>query len=540
MNEYDYGTTDQTDNVGSHTKRKRTLKKGLCAAVAVVIALTAIFTGCGGDTTSARTGYIGNISRETQAEQYFLASMELSGLDAEGELAQWYMDFSPINFSRFAGVPVEHSFSLSIDELYDNFGRPNELMGASGELSLLIDQAAGNALLSFDAGMGGLNFRNNRLFISQDMIALSLPDLYARHEFISVNPQTLLQDWSDSELGMMFPISPEDIAEINEVLPALNAMMELFSGERMGQLMSAYMENVMAMSGEIMTAGDFLDRGDTQITVADVTYNVAQLGYHIPEDILAGFMSDFWAMYRALLTEYMGGFFDVIAQLDPTVSADDIWDEIFSAMEMIRFPHGLTHYAFIDLETGLVRRMDIPNLVMSVDDGWGEVEVNMDISIELRGERRVWDVMYYFITVNAEGEEAEVEMRVYVPDGGPYVFYMIVDSDDGAMTLQMGYDPGRADDNIWLTVDMDTGFEAVEFEIIGSASESGDAFALRDGRITATSDNNQVFAASFAYGLRVASPEEVTIDRSAAVSLFDLNMEQLMGDIMAAAIRFMM
>ncbi|MCL2578563.1 MAG: hypothetical protein FWE32_00855 [Oscillospiraceae bacterium] len=508
----------------------------IAAAAALIVVVVAVFM-FSGDRTSP--GEIGGVSRAGDPERYLALAMELSGLDAQGSYAQSMLEFSPFDLDRFGGGPVEHRFALRIDELYDAWG-PSELMGAHGELRLGINEGMGSALLGLDVGMGGFAFNNNQIYLSSDLVALSVPDLYTRHEFVSFNPQTVLRDLAGSEIGEMLGITQADLAEVEAIMPIITSLGELFNLSAMESFMDEYYQMIFEMSDKLMT-GDFLDEGDVEITVDGRTFTAAKLGYHIPEDVMAEFMSEFMEMYINLMRDYMGGFIELVAEMDPWLTADMIWDEMFGAMDAIRFPGGITHFAYVDLETNLVRRMDIPNMTIFVDDGWGGETVEMDMIIEMRGERRVYDEIHYLIVMSDGYDEFDFEILMQTPPGGPYLFTMEMDMGaDGRGSFDMGFDPSAGEDNIWLNFTFADDWSDGEFGLVGTVVDESDSFTIENGRMTMSEGGNRVFAIGFEYGLRSVSAEDVQIDRDAAVSIFDLDLGQLQQDLMAAIMRMAM
>jgi len=515
-------------------KRLNTRIIAVLVAILVIAGSMSLFSGC----------RPAGASRTSEPEQFLQESIERSGLDAQGGFMQAQMNFSPFDFERFSGIPVEHSFSLTLDELAPFLGL-SDMVGAHAALKFLIDQEAGNYLLNLDAGMGGFAFRNNRLFISEDMVALSVPDLYTRHTYLYVNPATFIRDLNASGFGEMLPIDLSQ-AELNMILGMINAYAEMLSGmyDIDALMESEDFQRMMEMSGELfMNTGDFLDEGDMEITVGDETFNVAKLGYYITEEAMDKFISEFMAVYVNLIRDHMSGFIDMMAQLDPTMSADDMWDEMFAAMDSIRFPGGLTVFYYVDLETRLVRRSSLPGMTMFVDDGWGGTEMTVDLIMEYRGERRVWDATYYFITMTEGrmGETAEMEIRMYMPDGGPYAFYMEMGMGrDGTMVFDMGYDPGEDEDNVWFLMNVRDRRTNASIEMRGNAADTAEKFVINDGRMTVRVSGVRLLAVGFEYGLREVSPEDVEIDRSQAVNFFSLDMNQLLVDFMMARLRLAM
>ena len=295
------------------------LRRGILLALAIagVAAIIAIALPRGGgndyDYDIEPPGYIGGICRQSQPEQYLRAALART---------REQLDFAPFDLAHFAGQPLEQGLALRIDELYDPRGRPHPFMGVGGDLQVLTDPAADGLLLNFDFGSDMMNFRGNRLYLAPDLIALSAPDLYSRHEFVSVDPRTLAQDWAGWAPARMLPFDP---APLFGLLPWLDVLPEAINPD-------AALGALQAAAG-LMSAGQFRDAGDTQIVWADAAHNVARLGYYIPG-----------AMLRELVA-------------------------------FVRLPHGLTLHAYVCLDTGYVLRLGVSGLAVEVP-GHGEGEVD--------------------------------------------------------------------------------------------------------------------------------------------------------------------
>jgi len=527
------GETPQSGDPEPEKKKSKT--PAIVAVVAVIaIAVGAVFMFMGGRDDP---GVIGGVSRETDPEQYFHLAMQRSGLDAQGSgtMLGQHMDFSAFDLGRFSGRPVEHRLSLSIDEAYDFWGGPSPAMGAHGVLSFLMDETAGNFLLNLDVGLAGLSFNDNQLFISDDIVALSVPELYTRHRYLSVNPDTFIRDWNASEFGAEFPIDP---FEVGAAMGLVGGFADMFNFAAMEEFIENYMQQFIDMSDRLMKSGEFLDEGEVTITVGDITYNTAKMGYHIPEEIMNEFINEFMDIYFELLREFMGGFVGMIAQMDG-MTADQLWNEMFGVMGDITFPGGVTYFAYIDIETNLVRRMDIVDMTISMNTPWGVEEMTMDMIIEYRGERNVYDIMYSFTTMTDPfGVTSEMEMRIYTPVGGPYVFYMrMVDETANFTLVEMGYAPALSEDNIWLTMKVVNFWSDIDFDLRGSVVSSGNEFAIQDGSMTVLEDGETLLVVSFDYSVRNVSAQEVDIDRDEAVDLFSLDFYQLQMDLAMALVR---
>ena len=510
--------------------RTTTRAQRLLAVLVATSLIAVVFAGCAGP--GGADGIDLNLRTE-DPEQFLESALELSGMQMDA--SDLFAGFSDFDLSRFGGRPTEHSFSFTIDQL-DPTVAP--IAGANIDMSLLIDEAAGNYLIEFDIDAGILSFAGNRIFISPDLLALSAPSLYTRHQYLTINPNTLVEDWNASDFGAAFgELDPADLDELQAALAMLEGAGGMMDFQGMVGLMEAYTERMEQLEEQLMAASEFLDEGDVEITVGETTHNAARLGYYIPAQALDVFTGEFSELFIEMFSDLMDNFIGAMAMADPTLSADMIRQEMLMVFDNMSFssPQGMTIYYYIDIDTGRLLRSHIPDWTSVVGDGFGsEAEMRLDVLTYYLGEQNAIDITHTTFTISdGTGNVIEGELRMYIPEGGPYVFYMQMDLGiEGVLTFEMGYDPTGEQGSFWIEIDAADRFMQFDLEIRGDVVNTPEEFALRDGRMTSSLNGDTVLAASFEYSLRNAAPEDVDIDRSEAASLFDIDLAELERDLM--------
>ena len=478
-----------------------------------------------------------DLGLRTDSPELFLeGALEISGLDVSGAFMDFAPDFSAFDLSRFRGRPTEHSFSISIDQA-DPTVLPIEGVGLN--LRSLSDRAAGNYLLNFDVDAGFFALEDNSIFISPDMIALSAPDIYTRHRYISINPRTFAQDWNAS--GFAGDFGEIDPGDFEMILAMSEGMGEVFSFQALLDMLETYIEQSEQINQNLMNAGVFVDEGDTEITVGVNTYSVARLGYTFSEPALVEFMDALMGMIFEMVLELMDDFMAVAMIADPTLyeERDYLREEFMEILDEMSFsfPYGMTMYFYIDMTTGLVRRSSIQDWTMITDTGFGDEEMTTNIVTYYLGEVNVTDVTHTFVTMTDGFDDViEMEIRLYIPEGGPYVFFMEMDmGPEGTFSFEMGYNPNVTTNNVWFEMEFQDRFTHVDFILRGDLVDSANEFAINNGNMAVVVDGTPLLGASFEYSLRNVAAGDVSIDRAQAVSLFDLDLAQLEQDLMMFA-----
>jgi len=470
--------------------------------------------------------------RENNPELFLEGALTLSGLNASGAFIDLAPDFSAFDLSRFRGSPTEHRFSFSIDEADPDI---IPIDGVGIDLSFLSNEAASSYLLNFAIDAGFLAFEDNRIFISPDMIALSFPDLYDRHQYISINPQTFAQDWNASDFADAFgEIDPSDF---DIVLAMIEEMSDMMSFGSLLEMLEEYEEQFERVSENFMSAGTFVDEGNTEITVGNNTYTVARLGYTFSEAAVVEYMDAIMDVVFDVLFDFIDGIIAIAAIADPTLDVDEIREEMQEVFEEMNssFPYGMVLFYYIDVNTGLVRRSHIPDWTMVMDAGFGEEESITDIVTYYLGEVSPADVTRTYVTMtDGFGDVTEMEMFMSIPEGGPYVFSMDMTSTalDGVISFEMGYNPNASTDNVWLEIEYRERFVRGVLEMRGDLVDSANEFAINNGQMTLSLNGTSVMDASFEYSLRNVAAGDVNIDRAQATSLFEIDLDQLEQDLM--------
>ena len=104
----------------------------------------------------------------------------------------------------------------------------------------------------------------------------------------------------------------------------------------------------------------------------------------------------------------------------------------------------------------------------------------------------------------------------------------------------MSWNAGAASDNLTLGVKVNADGGAVELNLKGTMTDSGEGVFIKGGVLDVAAYGETVATLGIEYGIRSISAGDVDIDRSQAADFFSLDMEQFQQDIMAAAMRLSM
>ena len=483
--------------------------KRLLAMLMVASLIAAVFTGC---SSTDDTEEIVELRHENP-ELFLEEALERSGITTRPS-----PDFSALDLSRFRGSPTEHNLSLVVNEADPYFlplpGRPQV------ELTLLADTTAGNFLMDFDiTGAGPFSFEGNRIFVSPDMLALSVPELYDRHRYVTVNPNTFADQWNASLFS----------TALTEIDPnAINAMLSMLEsiGETQPFDFSAIAGLFEQLAGVLTATGEFRDGGDAEITVGEATHNAARLGYYIPAREANALVNEAFGALLELAPGNMGG----ILAMMPT-GAD------MQAVEPLSFdfPAGAYIYHYVDLDTGLVLQSRVPGTAVVVCNGSHTEEMTLEaVTYYHLGEQNIINVTQTIITL-AGISGSEIKIDIYQAAGGPYIVHMHMDmGQDGVIIFQVNY---SGEGTLGLTANFfDNGPGHVRFNFWGDVANTPEEFTLSNGFLTITTDDITTLDVDFEYSLRSARAGDIRIDLTQAIDLFDINFLQLAGILSRLAI----
>ena len=498
-------------------KAKTTTTKRLLAVLVAVSLFAVIFAGC---TSNGGTESVPDVQpdlRTDNPELFLEQALQRSGFASGNVFAGFSDDLSIFDLSRFGGSPTEHNLSVRIDQVDPNRlllpGRPQL------DLSMLMDSDTGNLLVGFDIIDAGIfSFADNRLFVSGDLLAVRVPGLH--DQYITVNPNTFADDWSASNFSTLIgEINPGVISAVLSALEGMSEFSDSSDTSELGAQFERLAENLAA-------AGQFRDGGDTTITVGTNTHNAAVLGYYVSSQEINDFANS--ALDVVTNIAFVDGIIGTIAMMNPNADADTFRAAIQSFIESLNFnfPAGAYIYHYVDIDTGLVLRSRVPDTRVVIGSGGGTEEITLEAVTYYLGEQNLADITHTFITlVDNSGNTAEIEVRLYLPEGGPYVMHMHI---DGAATAEIGFDPSGGENNFWFELELIDRVRHIGFDVRGSIADSADEFALRNARTSIITDGTTTFAASFDYSLRNATAADVSFDHTQAISLFELDLLQLL------------
>jgi len=424
---------------------------------------------------------------------------------------------------RFDG-PAGIDFSFTLDEATKATG------------SLLMDPEKSTQLWSLDVAP----YTGNKLFLSPDRLALSIPGFFPAKEYITVDTATFREDWAASMFGMMSPL-PADF-DLNALLA------NTFS--------SSANDALLTRAGELQTdleAASTVAR-EKQVTGEDGK-KMEVLSCTYPPEALKAYLTGFTDFYKKTMTETFAPMGAVMG-----ASVMESYDVLFDQMDKMEFTSPLVVQYFIADKQ--IKRIELLPYSASVADAYSpdtvyDYEFNM--AMDLTGEKNTADK--FVIDFNMKGsvrakeadaeaapegslddaETMELQIRLTrektVVDGvlGDTYKLEITDPTDEENSMVMDFDlqwnPAlEGEDNLTAAIGMNGGYENMSYILTGSLLDTAETLAFENGRFTVKDmeyDSEDSF--QFTFKIYGVTGEDVNpgITEENSINFRDITMEHL-------------
>lgn len=499
----------------------------------IAVACIMLFNRSGGS-----SGSIDGISYSKNPQEYLAASSKktsenIFGVNAEGEPVPPAVKSGFPAMDRFNDKPAEISMGVSIQDV-DGY---SEMAGANAELIFRADPNPEDTklLMELSFGYGGLNLKGNQLFFSKDLLALSIPDLYTRSKYISVNPSTFVDDWNSSELGYHSPIDLDALG--------LGGLLDgnYFNTAEVEKQAEEMEKAFNDLAQELNSKAAFADEGEETITVNGKEIKAAKMSYTVsPEDMKEAFLS-----ISNMMRSYMEWYFENFAQgypmaggYNPYADMAEQMDDMFAEINTLAFPEGAKYYYYVNLDTGLLCRMSVADMKVVPAD-YPDDYVSISFDMDMTGEAVLTDDLLLNISVKDYYEdEYRITVKNLLTRGNKPSWEMAIsgseyDEEVFTMNLNASWDPSAAADNFKAGFDMYDGWTDIGLNVRGNLTDSSDGFTLQDGVLDVSEDGESIATFGVSFGMKTITAADVAIDESQAVDFFTLDLEQLTQDLYA-------
>jgi len=437
-----------------------------------------------------------------------------------------------IDFSKFAGKAVSHSFSVDADE-------------GSAEGTLMYDSKNEKALLTISAGDKTTKYNDNTVFISPDMIAFSLPDLIKDTNFLSIDPATFKEDCEASGWTQ------------GAAMPDLQGYIHLLFGksgiDAGDKEFSARVNDLWTNIGK---KAEFSSDGSVQEEISGTEVKLDVMSYALSKYVI----NDAYHAYIAGIHDGYTEKLDSLSAGSLTQQQKDQIDSAFDQLDSITFEDDLVIHFYIDMD-GNVRKINVEDISVTTDD-LNSPELSLGFEMVLGDGDRPADDITAAISLEAKGDTTAIVItsKTSVEDGihknqlvlslngdeEGTLAKIKIDSElsdvDGIYTSNITLSGGSDNDpkaffaafdctwdrkdasgenlDVQLTLKTEGNVYA-DVTVKGALQDSEKETSLSDATLEVTDQAGTTTVIDFSYGITLIDPSDITVDTSDCISLFE-------------------
>ena len=384
------------------------------------------------------------------------------------------------DFGRFSGLPNAVDLTVRTDQETSN------MLGARVTVQYGLKQDVENNRMLFElsGGAGPISIRDNKLYISPELLALSVPAFFSRAEYITVRPEDFAEEWNDSFLGKDYPL-PQELEDWNQ------ADRQQRMGEMQERLMARFKE-LLAQEGDLYI---FADEGYITQDVGDVSARLSVMSYTLHHQEANRFYGEFIQLYKELVQEMFEGYAPLYSGTDYRKTLD----EMFQVYEGLSLTEDVVVRFYVDKEQ-VLRRAELHCPGVRLVDSYGdETTMSFEGDVDLNGVGNPYDTVKCSLTIAetlSPDEERGGQIRMFFTRGREIsgtasddrmsVTFSDMDEAMGRMDLRVEHDPQvTGQDNLRVVATL---FEADtkpygSAVLTGQISESEDQTHLQNGLI---------------------------------------------------------
>jgi len=446
------------------------------------------------------------------------------------------------NLDRFQGRPMSHYLNIDISDIISGTAIgfiPG--MNTSAVITALTDWENENLLIGFSMHSLFFSLTENQIFISPDLVGISIPMLFGRYGFITADPATFTEDWNNSEFADMIAEIPYDF-DLARVIELFFSEMRDEGREDWDFLIDEMMQTIQDLGLELIRSAYIEDMGNTarnethfRMTIPknNATWFVEDATYEILSTILeiAQISDNYWLLYE------MQDIIDDFHEYFEFNFNDDILIDFYFERGSLR--------DFFGGRVSLLSRVYIHNITFDVQD-WDEtitIEASQDFIFGsgehvlhgLESRTRIFDDYgdgIELILINSSVSTPDL-----VRDRWDLVIYAF-DYDD-IFEINAVYEfewlkSAQIAENMSMLISLYVEDEiSLGIEITGNLIETGDMTELSSGVIALTAEDQWMrdeyhFSLGFSYRVRPISPDEITIEGQRSTDFFSFGYDDLM------------
>lgn len=467
-------------------KSKTGLIAGVAAAVVALVVILVFVLGRGGGAMppgAQNPGYMDTVIANT--------------FGPVGDTTGYLPDFT-----KFGDDLIDVDFSLTPNQQL----LPYEL-AMLGDITIggnfAMDMGREKILLGLDVTAGSYTAIGNKFLFTPDQLAISMPMLFTRSEYISMNPATFSEDFRGSIFSQSYYGDPSDL----DLQGQLDAIFGESENNPAVDAAEKYQATIQTLYKRLNEGATMSGGGKSTVNVGGTDREVYILKYsYDPAEIKSSYLE----MMDAL-REYVDSLSDALA--DPAMLNElrSIADSASEAMNMLESKDKIDLLYYIS-EDQLLYRVEIPDYKIIVRNGSANSTGIMSFVMDLAGESCPADSMDAKLFVKDSGESIEVMHitfdRTMQGGTGKYDLALDVKDDTGssdAMRIELNTSWNSAiteSENMSIYFLYKYGFNEFGFNLTGNVTEDANQVSFADCSLSITNDGVQQNIASLSFGVR--------------------------------------
>ncbi len=378
-----------------------------------------------------------------------------------------------------------------------------ESEGVGGEAYVMYDAGGERALFELILDDGDKVYEGNLLYVSRELIALSIPEAITEAKFLTLDPNSFSQDFKD--LGMEEEIPPEYMDQVLDMFFGKTA-----AGKKDMDELTEYFREAKFFE----EYADFSKGKSISEEINGRNYNLAAMCYEITEEDANKYLQELLNKYKqgmldGMMTSYQG--YELEGYQASVESAFDVYKNLRIDGDIV-----ITYY--ID-GNDYVRKVTMDEISLTMKGQEGEIAIEFEML--LGGRNNPTDNISAVLTLSSDGEEVELGMNwdesinkgVYEGELELFAESNGMSEDIGA-TIEIAWDTkDKKGENFEAELTID-GADGFSIEMTGNLVDDKSSTTFKDGELIINDGYSDEVVVDFDWSISIIDPKEISVDIS--------------------------
>lgn len=407
-----------------------------------------------------------------------------------------------IDLSKFIDQPVSHTFYGEAD-------------GSSIDGSLKYDRQNKKALLDLSVTEAGESYEDMQLYITPDLLAVSLPDLVEDVDYLTADPATFADEWAEQGFDELIPVP--------DLQNMIDSMFGIVDDKDIQIDSQSYSTDALQYLYEDAA---FTEEGSVEASIGGVKKQLDVMAYTIPQkdvnEVIQEFLRGMKDGMQGDNGSEFGEYQEQVMTMFDEISAIEVTDDL-----VIRF--------YID-QDGYTCKIVVENLELTFEDS----TLNLKIDIEVWKDNAETDNVAVVITGESDGSTSEVRMDwVTSYSKGVYEGEFNIEADDENVSDTYSFSADArwdreeiSGENLEINLSYGDSSNTQDLTITGTLTDTAKETSLSDATLEISDAYGETTVIEFAYGIKIIPSTEISIDTSDSTPFLEYEpiMKYLKGD----------